>query len=79
VVFVYRSDLEEARLNLSEGLLRLWEQADLIENLLARGKPTEAAKDLLRSIQQTVDQLQRHIAVLIESAESAASEGTNYQ
>lgn len=76
---MYRSDLEEARLNLSEGLLRLWEQADLIENLLARGKPTEAPKDLLRSIQQTVDQLQRHIAVLLESAEGAASEGTNYE
>ena len=60
-----RTDLEEARVILSEGLLRLWEQADLIDALLAAGKPTEAAKDLLGSMQQTVDELGRRIKRLV--------------
>ena len=38
---LYRSDLEEARVQLSEGLLRLWEQADLVDMLFKDGKPAE--------------------------------------
>jgi hypothetical protein len=61
-----RTSLEEARVVLSEGLLRLWEQADLIDALLAAGKPTEEAKDLLRSMQETADELGRRIKRLVE-------------
>ena len=64
----YRSDLEEARLQLSEGLLRLWEQADLIDRLFAQGRPTESARDLLHAMQKTVDELRRQIDFLIETA-----------
>jgi hypothetical protein len=59
-----RSELEEARVQLSEGFLRVWEQADLIDKLLREGKPTEAAKDLLASMQKTLNELRRHVEVL---------------
>ncbi|HWM80963.1 MAG TPA: hypothetical protein VNQ56_02775 [Pseudolabrys sp.] len=62
---VYRTELEEARLQLSEGLLRLWEQTDLVDALLQSGKPTESAKDLLTSIQKTVDGIQLQVQFLV--------------
>ena len=68
----YRSDLEESRLQLSEGLLRLWEQADLIDKLFVQGKPTEGAKDLLRTMQRTVDEMRRHIEILAAAVEGSA-------
>jgi hypothetical protein len=64
----YRSNLDEARILLSEGLLRLWEQADLIDALLVAGKPTEKAKDLLLSMQKTVDDLVRQIKSIVDKA-----------
>ena len=64
---LYRSDLEEARVQLSEGLLRLWEQADLVDMLFKDGKPAEGAKDLLRAMQKTVDEMRRHIDFLVET------------
>jgi hypothetical protein len=60
-----RTDLEEARLQLSEGILRLWEQADLIDKLFREGKSTETARDLLVSMQQTLDKLRLHIDFLV--------------
>jgi hypothetical protein len=68
VTAAQRTDLEEARLQLSEGLLRLWEQADLIDKLFREGKSTEAARDLLVSMQQTLDKLRLHIDFLIATA-----------
>jgi hypothetical protein len=68
----YRSDLEEARLQLSEGLLRLWEQADLIDRLLAQGMPSENARDLLQAMQMAVGELRRQIDFLVETAERPA-------
>jgi hypothetical protein len=46
-----RTELEEARVILSEGFLRLWEEADSIDALLAAGKPTEAA---IRDVQMPI-------------------------
>ena len=66
---VYRSNLEEARVLLSEGLLRLWEQAELIDALLRAGSPTEKAKDLLSSMQTTVDELVGKIKSMVEKPE----------
>jgi hypothetical protein len=63
-----RTDLEEARLQLSEGLLRLWEQADLIDKLFREGKSTDTARDLLVSMQQTLDKLRLHIDFLVATA-----------
>jgi len=63
-----RTDLEEARLQLSEGLLRLWEQADLIDKLFREGKSTDTARDLLVSMQQTLDKMRLHIDFLVATA-----------
>lgn len=63
-----RTDLEEARLQLSEGLLRLWEQADLIDKLFREGKSTDTARDLLVSMQQTLDKMRSHIDFLVATA-----------
>jgi hypothetical protein len=65
----YRSNLEEARVLLSEGLLRLWEQAELIDALLVAGKSTEKAKELLLSMQKTVDDLVRQIKSIVENTQ----------
>lgn len=65
----FRSDLEQSRFQLSEGLLRLWEQSDLIDRLFVEGRPTEGAKDLLRTMQKTVDEVRQHIEVLVAAAE----------
>ena len=64
-----RTELEDARLVLSEHLLRLWEQADLIDKLFLDGKPTGTAKGLLRDMGGTVDAMGRHIKTLIETAD----------
>jgi hypothetical protein len=63
-----RTDLEEARLQLSEGLLRLWEQADLIDTLFRESKSTDTARDLLVSMQQTLDKMRLHIDFLVATA-----------
>ena len=63
-----RTDLEHARVQLSEGLLRLWEQADLIDKLFRENKPTGAAKDVLVAMQKTLDEMRLHIAFLVETA-----------
>jgi hypothetical protein len=63
-----RTNLEDARVQFSERLLRLWEQADLIDTLLRENKPTEAAKDLLLAMQKTLDELRLHIEFLVEAA-----------
>jgi hypothetical protein len=63
-----RTDLEEARLQLSEGLLRLWEQADLIDTLFREDKSTDTARDLLVSMQQTLDKMRLHIYFLVATA-----------
>jgi hypothetical protein len=63
-----RTDLVEARLQLSEGLLRLWEQAELIDKLFREGKSTDTARDLLVSMQQTLDKLRLHIDFLVATA-----------
>jgi hypothetical protein len=63
-----RTDLEEARLQLSEGLLRLWEQADLIDTLFREDKSTDTARDLLVSMQQTLDKMRLHIDFLVATA-----------
>ena len=60
----YRTDLEETHLQLREGLLRLWEQAALIEKLAKEGKPTESAKDVLVMMQKTLEELRTHIDFL---------------
>jgi hypothetical protein len=72
IVTPFRSELEEARLQLSEGLLRLWEQADLVDQLFRNGDSTEGAKDLLREIQKTVNEMRHHINILIETSERRA-------
>ena len=64
-----RTELEDARVQFSEGLLRLWEQADLVDNLFRQGKSTLAARDVLSAIQKTLDELRLHINFLIERAE----------
>jgi hypothetical protein len=64
----FNTDLEEARLQLSEGLLRLWEQADLIDRLFREGRPIEAAKDLFAAMQKTLDEMRLHIQFLSETA-----------
>jgi hypothetical protein len=61
---VYRTELDEAHLQLREGLLRLWEQAALIEKLVNEGKPTESAKDMLSAMQKTLDEMRTHIEFL---------------
>jgi hypothetical protein len=63
-----RTDLEEARLQLSEGLLRLWEQADLIDTLFREDKSTDTARDLLVSMQQTLDKMRLLIDFLVATA-----------
>jgi hypothetical protein len=63
-----RTELEEARLQLSEGLLRLWEQADLIDTLFREDKSTDTARDLLVSMQQTLDKMRLHIDFLVATA-----------
>lgn len=68
----YWTDLEDARIRLSEGFLRLWEQADLIDDLFRQGKSTERAKDALHAMQQTVSEMQMHISVLVREGERAA-------
>jgi len=60
----YHTELEEAHLQLREGLLRLWEQAALIEKLVKEQKPTESAKDTLLAMQKTLDQMRVHIDFL---------------
>ena len=65
---ILRTELEEARVQFSEGLLRLWEQADLIDKLFREDKPTEAAKDLLVAMQKTLDELRLRIDFLVETA-----------
>ena len=47
----------------------MWEQADLVDRLFVEGKPTEGAKDLLRVMQRTVDEMRLHIEVLAVAAE----------
>jgi hypothetical protein len=62
-----RTDLEDARVQFSEGLLKLWEQADLIDKLFREDKPTEMAKELLVAMQKTLDELRKHIDTLVET------------
>ena len=57
----YATDLEEARLRLSEAFLKLWDQADLIDGLFRAGKPTKAAEDLLAAMQRAFDELSRQV------------------
>lgn len=64
-----RTELEEARLRLGEGLLRLREQADHIDRLLRSGKSTEDANDVLRAMQATVDQMRQHLDYLVATTE----------
>jgi hypothetical protein len=66
----YRTELDEAHLQLREGLLRLWEQAALIEKLVKEGKPTEAAKDTLLAMQKTLDEMRTHIEFLTGTGHS---------
>jgi hypothetical protein len=61
----YRTELEEARLQLSEGLLRLWEQTDLVDELFRNGRPTESAQELLASMQKTIDELRLQVDFLM--------------
>jgi Mg2+ and Co2+ transporter CorA len=60
-------NLEEARLQLSEALLILWDQAELIDRLSKDGKPTKTAEDLMAMIQRTIKQLRQQIELLTES------------
>ena len=64
-----RSELEQARFQLSDGLLRLWEQSDLVERLLLSGQPAANAKELLRAMQRTVNELRQHIDFLLETTD----------
>jgi hypothetical protein len=64
-----RTELEDARVQFSEGLLRLWERADLVDNLFRQDKSTLAARDVLSAMQKTLDELRLHINFLIERAE----------
>jgi hypothetical protein len=66
-----RSELEHARFQLSDGLLRLWEQSDLVERLLLSGQATANAKELLRAMQRTVNELRQHIDSLLETTGEA--------
>jgi hypothetical protein len=50
------------------GFLQVWEQADLIEQLLRAGKSPEAAKELLDSMQTQLDALQQRIGLLSRTA-----------
>jgi hypothetical protein len=61
----YRTELEEARLQLNEGLLRLWEQTDLVDDLFQKGRSTESAKDLLASMQKTIDELRLQVEFIV--------------
>ena len=61
-------DLDEARLQLSEAFLRLWDQAELIDRLFREGKPTKAAEELLAVMQRTIEQLRKQIEALTELA-----------
>ena len=65
---ILRTELEDARVQFSEGLLRLWEQADLIDKLFREDKPTEAAKDVLVAMQKTLDELRLRVDFLVETA-----------
>lgn len=64
-----RSELEQARFQLSEGLLRLWEQSGLVEGLFFSGRPTANAKELLRAMQKTVNEIRQHIDFLLETTD----------
>jgi hypothetical protein len=63
-----RTELEEARLQFSEGLLRLWEQADLVDKLLVEKRSAEEAKELLSEIRKTLGQMRLHIQFLVETS-----------
>jgi hypothetical protein len=63
-----RTELEETHFQRREGLLRLWEQAALIEKLAKEGERTEAARDVLVMMQKTLDELRTHLAFLTGSA-----------
>ena len=67
-----RTDLEEARLRLSEGLLRLWEQADLVDKLFVEGLATEGARSHLEAMQKTVDDMRERIDLLLETTGRSA-------
>ena len=64
-----RSELEQARFQLSDGLLRLREQSDLVERLFLLGRPTANAKELLRAMQNTVNEMRQHIDFLLETTD----------
>jgi hypothetical protein len=64
-----RTELEDARVQFSEGLLRLWEQADLVDNLFRQDKSTLAARDVLSAMQKTLDELRLHINFLNRPSE----------
>jgi len=63
----YRTEMEEARLQLSEGLLRLWEQSDLVDGLFQKGLPTEEARDLLSLMQQTIEEMRLRVEFLLKT------------
>lgn len=64
-----RTELEEARRQFSEGLLRLWEQADLVDKLCSEKKSTEEAEELLSEIRKTLSQMRLHIRFLVETSD----------
>ena len=63
------ADLEEAELRFGEALLIFWEQADLVDALFRAGKPTQTARDLLASMQHTLDHLRANIRSLALAGE----------
>ncbi len=52
------------------GFLQVWEQADLIDELLRSGKSTKEAKELLASIQTHLDALQQRIDLLSKASQT---------
>ena len=69
-------DLEEARLQLSEAFLGLWDQAELVERLLKEGKPTGAAEELLGLMQRAIEQLRQQVELLADKAKNAGTDGS---
>jgi hypothetical protein len=61
---VHSEELDMARRHVAEGAARVAKQRQLVENLEADGYPTELAHQLLTSLEDTLEQMRRHLAYL---------------
>jgi hypothetical protein len=64
-----QTDLEMAMRDVVEAEARISEQKELIRRIEWDGHPTETATDLLRSMQETLEQMKVHLKYLRETTE----------